>query len=300
MIKYNRLRIQANRRHKDTLGDSFHDGFEVLPEVTHWHEYLRRLARKSDNLTRRVLDLVDKKMLVGQVELRAETSDICKLMVDQIHEQQNGVPWDDLTPGFETFLDEVEGLVETQFTGLDGTTYYLSGNERSPSPTMNSEFKSTHELLSQPVLPVILRAQQPRTGDPVSRTPSSMGSLQRSQQSRQSLQSYQSSGRPNTMVSLITTSTTNVRGVTNMWMVEAELERHNKASKLTRMLRRSPKARSIRATKQRSSRDELGNHYEYRDIVSLPYTITLRFLMSLLGLPCGQWPYDGTPLDTCE
>lgn len=299
MIKYNRLRIQANRRHKDTLGDSFHDGSEVLPEVTYWHRYLRGLARKGDNLTHRILDLVDKKMLVGQVERRAEATEICKLMVDEIH-QQNVVPWDNLTPGFETFLDEVEELAETQLIGPDGTTYYLSGNELSPSPTIHSDFKSTQELLSQPVLPVILRAQQPRTGSPVSRPPSRAGSS-RNQQSRQSLQSYQSSGPPNTAASLITTPTINIRGVTNMWMVETELEKHNKASKLSRMLRRNRRAKSIKATKQQSSQDELGNYYEFRDIVSLLILERLTSLShSLLGFSCRQWCLDGTSLDTCQ
>lgn len=281
MVKYNRLRIQANRRHKDTLGDSFHDGSEVLPEVTHWHRYLRRVARNSDSFTHRVLDLVDKKMLVGQVELRAEAAEICKLLGEDIHEH-NSVSWGDLGTEFETFLYEVEGLAETELARSDGGSHDLFGNEISSSSTIHSDFKSTQELLSQPVLPVILRSQQPRAGGPVSRPPSRLeiGSL-RNQQSRESLGPCQSTRRPDTAMSVVTTMrTTNVRPFTSLWVVEADLKNFNKASKFNRLLRRNPKPRSIKLAKQQSSQDELGDHYKFRDIVRLSCAVNLHFISS--------------------
>lgn len=83
------------------------------------------------------------------------------------------------------------------------------------------------------------------------------------------------------MVSLVTTmATTNIGPYTNMWMVEADLKKCNKASKLNRLLRRNPKPRSVKLAKQQSSQDELGDHYKSRDIVRLSCAVIIHYISS--------------------
>ncbi|KAK7753926.1 hypothetical protein SLS62_004024 [Diatrype stigma] len=138
VIKYNRVRIQANLRRNGRLDDRFHDGSEVLPEVKLWHDYLRRLARKSDNLTYHVLDLIDDKMLVGQVEDRAEARDICKLMLDKINEH-NGANWSNMTSEFQDFLNEVEDLGEAEGYDEDGMELYFTNPDTPTSVQQDPE-----------------------------------------------------------------------------------------------------------------------------------------------------------------
>ena len=44
--------------------DIFHNGTQVLSEVTGWYEFLRKVARMSDLIMVVVLDLVDQYMLL--------------------------------------------------------------------------------------------------------------------------------------------------------------------------------------------------------------------------------------------
>jgi hypothetical protein len=58
------------------IGDYFHNGREVLPEVTAWHDFLRYSLRKSDPLTGKILDIVDHFMLKGDPRHRYSAADI--------------------------------------------------------------------------------------------------------------------------------------------------------------------------------------------------------------------------------
>ena len=273
-MKYDRVRRLANQIRKDTFGDSFHDGSEVLPEVTHWHTYLRQVARRSDDLTRRVLDLVDERMLIGDPERRAGVDEICKRMSSRICERNN-VSWDLMPPDFGLFIKEIEGLAESDAATQPPTLHYgdsvrpdTPSSRQSTAPTIHSDFKSTHDLLSQPVLPVILRTQ-PSTPT-VSRSSTSVYTASLRQQGYQNQPLSQLSLRP---TSTMTSVAAEHRGIVTMWRVQSELTKLNKAkrlSKLGRLFHRSPKARSVKSQKQRLKQDELGSHYQYRDIVSLP------------------------------
>ncbi|KAI0868367.1 hypothetical protein GGS24DRAFT_513523 [Hypoxylon argillaceum] len=55
--------------------DTFHDGFTVLEDVINWHRYLRQVTRKSDPISHRLLDLIDKEVL-GQTRGNRLTSDV--------------------------------------------------------------------------------------------------------------------------------------------------------------------------------------------------------------------------------
>ncbi len=272
---YNRLRRHANWRHKETVGDSFHNGSQVLPEVTHWHEYLRRLTRKSDSLTSPVLDLVDEHMLVGEVNSRDPSDGICMLM-EEIIREHSGVGWDESNPGFEVLLQDIEDLAESEQLIQDDEVDSIRGpssSNVSPPLTIHSHFKSTQELLSQHVLPVILRPQQPRAGSPSSRTSWTRGTP-RNLEIRQSLEPHQSSDHPTTTISTMV----NHKVLTDMWMLENQLKRLNRPSRLDRVLGRNQKARSVKTTKQQSENDELGNYYQHRDIVSSPLVNLARSL----------------------
>jgi hypothetical protein len=61
----------------NTMGDYFHNGIEVLPEVAQWHNFLRMSVRQSDTITCQVLNLVDAHMLRGRPEQRMTASQIC-------------------------------------------------------------------------------------------------------------------------------------------------------------------------------------------------------------------------------
>ena len=58
--------------------DWFHDGKDVLADVTNWHRLLREFLRKTDTVTSQVLDLVDQKMLCGPSRGRLDARAICQ------------------------------------------------------------------------------------------------------------------------------------------------------------------------------------------------------------------------------
>ena len=79
--QFSRLREQAIKKLRDhkvrdksvnvpEADDAFHDGKDILPEVLHWHNYLRTIIRVSDHVSTQVLDLVDEKLLRSEPEQR--------------------------------------------------------------------------------------------------------------------------------------------------------------------------------------------------------------------------------------
>ena len=69
--------MSHNRISTVSEGDHFHNGREVLDAVAEWHNYLRTVIRKTDTITCRVLDLVDKRMLLGPPEHRIKADNLC-------------------------------------------------------------------------------------------------------------------------------------------------------------------------------------------------------------------------------
>ncbi|KAJ3578538.1 hypothetical protein NPX13_g2029 [Xylaria arbuscula] len=53
--------------------DAFHDGSNVLEEVTNWHHFLRGVMRKSDPISSEILDLIEEEALV-QCEHRSDSA----------------------------------------------------------------------------------------------------------------------------------------------------------------------------------------------------------------------------------
>jgi hypothetical protein len=108
-----------------SAGDYFHDGTRALPAVTAWHKLLRSVARKSDMLSGRVLDLVNRKMLLGDVQERISARDLCTELGRILHESQQGdrslVPKKDLADFFwrwtscSTWATNDEGYAEAYY-----------------------------------------------------------------------------------------------------------------------------------------------------------------------------------------
>lgn len=77
-ITQEELSQQSSRKCSPALteGDYFHDGQQVLADVTSWHALLRSASRKTDLITSQVLDQIDQKMLLENVEKRRNAKDI--------------------------------------------------------------------------------------------------------------------------------------------------------------------------------------------------------------------------------
>jgi hypothetical protein len=82
-MQFHQLRQQACKRlasqNGDLVGgDCFHNGSDVLEEVLHWHVLLRKSSRSSDKITYKVLDIVDKGMLVAKSDERLDAVHLCE------------------------------------------------------------------------------------------------------------------------------------------------------------------------------------------------------------------------------
>ncbi|EXJ79744.1 serine/threonine protein kinase [Capronia epimyces CBS 606.96] len=89
ILQYETLRKQAianlKRRQEQETGlttptahDAFHNGYNVLPEVLQWHNYLHTISRRSDSLSMRVLGLVEQEMLLGSPQQRISSTALCE------------------------------------------------------------------------------------------------------------------------------------------------------------------------------------------------------------------------------
>jgi hypothetical protein len=75
---------------KDSANDRFHNGFDVLPEVKKWHNYLRGHLRKSDTATSLVLDLIEHKMLQTETNDRIGMKELCTQLKKLIKDAKEG------------------------------------------------------------------------------------------------------------------------------------------------------------------------------------------------------------------
>jgi hypothetical protein len=84
-------------------GDYFHDGTNVLDIVTSWHEFLRHSVRKSDTITSKVLDIVDRGLLVSNIKERFDADMLHEQLKSCIREGEQGAR---LLPRIDTELEE--------------------------------------------------------------------------------------------------------------------------------------------------------------------------------------------------
>jgi hypothetical protein len=100
-----------------TAGDIFHNGREILPDVTRWHDVLRSALRDTDKITGRVLDLVDKRMLLGDSRERSKAKDVCTEL-KQILIQNQGRPRRQMPESIMKALLEVDEEAPSKGAGL--------------------------------------------------------------------------------------------------------------------------------------------------------------------------------------
>lgn len=105
--QFHQLRQNAIKKVTGEDGDYFHNGRQVLDAVKDWHNVVRNVLRKSDTVTGQVLDLVDKKMLLGSVKARAKAEDIC-VALRQIATRTDAQPRIQMTEGIMKTLLEIE------------------------------------------------------------------------------------------------------------------------------------------------------------------------------------------------
>lgn len=70
-------------------GDYFHDGETVLTEVTKWHQILRENFRSSDTITPKVLDIVDREMLLADSTNRTSAHNLYSKLIDTLDSLPN-------------------------------------------------------------------------------------------------------------------------------------------------------------------------------------------------------------------
>lgn len=76
--EYEEFRLHASKQLNRTShpSDTFHDGENVLPEIRQWHEHLKRITRRCDNITHRILDIVDDYLLSKDIEVRLTSTEL--------------------------------------------------------------------------------------------------------------------------------------------------------------------------------------------------------------------------------
>lgn len=115
--------------------DRFHDGKMVLRDVLDWHEYLRSGIRKNDMITERVLDLVEKRLLVDR-DIRISTKDLCEEL-QQIsktakHHMRQPTPQQE---NIRATLKEMEARWTT-ISPMPPTEPYIGGTKHNQQPML--------------------------------------------------------------------------------------------------------------------------------------------------------------------
>ncbi|KAI0888745.1 uncharacterized protein GGS22DRAFT_196622 [Annulohypoxylon maeteangense] len=85
-IAIKKLRERKKRGENITVpaaDDAFHNGVDVLPEVSDWHKYLKKVLRVNDTITGRIIDLVDETMLLAESVRPSK----CSTLYDSIQSQ---------------------------------------------------------------------------------------------------------------------------------------------------------------------------------------------------------------------
>lgn len=109
------------------VGDYFHDCHQVLPAVLDWHNVLRKALRGTDTVTRRVLDLIDEKMLIGNAKSRIKAEQICEEL-KEILKEGKAAPSIAVPENIKELLREVD----------DDATSYTRSRETTSQTTIST------------------------------------------------------------------------------------------------------------------------------------------------------------------
>lgn len=115
--QYRLLRSRAIERLGLGMGDPFHNQEVVLPEVIHWHKYLREVLRKHDCYTARVLDLIDQTMLIVPGESRIPGQELPQKLseiIQSAEEIDQSIP-----PSITEFLSQISSPDQHAISSLE-------------------------------------------------------------------------------------------------------------------------------------------------------------------------------------
>lgn len=144
-------------------GDYFHNGGDVLPAVTNWHQHLRATCRRTDLITSSVLDLVDRKMLKADPLHRAGAEDLCAELEDILSRSQalsqSTIP--------ESLLQMLKDIDETAQTQPVQSKPLLAPNPEklAPEATQERKDKKSERLLRLPIMMTTHRSESFNTNN---------------------------------------------------------------------------------------------------------------------------------------
>ncbi|KAF7531296.1 hypothetical protein G7054_g8990 [Neopestalotiopsis clavispora] len=256
--EYDELRRKANIEVRGKNSDTFHDGSNVLLAVHHWHDYLRRAARGTDMLTKAVLDFVDRHMLVSDHMNRSDASGVVKLLTEILHAHtQNQDTATESPQDITEFLQSLEQDVDALSIQESEQSYSRTHDAFGFQLLDRSDTLSIRQPTSQR-----LQQQQIRTSG--SRTFSN--GQKRRENTTLNLDHIMTNRWTYSTLNSPLENVNELQSVIDMWMVEDDLQRHQKADLLGRK-----RQRSVKKEKQTSQDkdDELKNFFNNRDLVFL-------------------------------
>ncbi|KAL8784971.1 MAG: hypothetical protein Q9213_003632 [Squamulea squamosa] len=135
-----------------SAGDYFHDGRQVLDVVTGWHKVLRNALRKTDTVTSRLLDLVDRKMLLGSASSRIKAKELSVELKSIIFQSETG-------PRVEMPANILETLLETDEDAASLVPLGIEAEqpEKLSGPDKRKARKS--RLMEQPLMKTAHRSE---------------------------------------------------------------------------------------------------------------------------------------------
>lgn len=178
-----------DRQGCSNYGDYFHNGVDVLNDVVQWHKVLRNNTRRSDWVTTKVLDIVDRHMLRGKASERKNALGIC-MMLDTIRDEMRKSQSNELPATIVRALHEWEKEASrdqapcstnlaTEFEMKEQETMLQPGESLLGTPQMASpqKMKTTHRSEQLPSLDDSLSALCPEPEELGKRTRKSEGSI---------------------------------------------------------------------------------------------------------------------------
>lgn len=148
-----RVRQRGSRSNSNlSAGDYFHDGHSVLEAVTSWHRILRSSLRKTDSVTSNLLDLVDKKMLLGNAGARIKATDLVSELKRILVQSETG-------PRIEMPGNIMETLLEADKDAVSSVSSTQWSNLGQPAAAGNDRKARKSRLLEQPLMKTAHRSE---------------------------------------------------------------------------------------------------------------------------------------------
>ncbi|KAL8998393.1 MAG: hypothetical protein Q9169_002521 [Polycauliona sp. 2 TL-2023] len=143
---------QPQRSTSISAGDYFHDSRKVLDVVTDWHKVLRNSLRKTDTVTSSLLDVVDRKMLLGTANSRVKARDLCSQLSELIARSESA-------PRIEMPENIMETLLEADKDAPSPVPFGMESVIPEHLPGLDSRKARKSRLLEQPLMKTAHRSE---------------------------------------------------------------------------------------------------------------------------------------------